>query len=143
MDCISWLQEAPDDVVYRALADACGAAGCAAESVDLLAHLADEGFLPDNQVRVSGTLAPRGARFPTTHVVWSLLCSALRTGRYQMLAAVARAFAVEAKLAATVAAAAGGKSPAAGDGDTRKLSTADIWNTQDWSKVRPVCPFFC
>ena len=70
--------------------------------------------------------------------------SALRTGRYQMLAAVARAFAVEAKLAATAAAAAGGgKSPAAGEGDTRKLSTADIWNTQDWSKVQPDCPFFC
>ena len=37
-------------MAYRALADACGAAGCPAEAVDLLTHLADEGFLPDNQV---------------------------------------------------------------------------------------------
>lgn len=88
-------QEVPDDVVYRSLADACGACGCPSEAIDLLTHMADEGFLPDNQ----------------------------------MLAAAARAFAVETKLATAMSNA--GRTPAT---QSRCLSAADIWNTQDWSK---------
>ena len=42
------LQAVPDDIVYRSLADACGACGCPSEAVALLVHLGDEGMLPDN-----------------------------------------------------------------------------------------------
>jgi len=50
LNCLGRLDECPDDLVYRSLADACAACGFSSEVVDLLVHMNDEGLLPDNMM---------------------------------------------------------------------------------------------
>jgi hypothetical protein len=50
LNCLGKLDECPDDLVYRSLADTCAACGFSSEVVDLLVHMNDEGLLPDNMM---------------------------------------------------------------------------------------------
>lgn len=50
LNCLGRLDECPDDLVYRSLADTCAACGFSSEVVDLLVHMSDEGLLPDNMM---------------------------------------------------------------------------------------------
>jgi len=47
LNCLTKLDEAPEDLVFRSLLEACGACGEAASAVDVLAMMQDEGLIPD------------------------------------------------------------------------------------------------
>eukprot|EP01038_Epipyxis_sp_PR26KG_P004270 gene4270-6049_t len=50
LHCLSKLDQTPDEIVYRALADACGACGESAGIIDLLIYMDEEGLQPDQQM---------------------------------------------------------------------------------------------
>jgi len=47
LNALSKLDDIPDDLVYRALIDACGTCGLSQEAIDLILHMYNEGMLPD------------------------------------------------------------------------------------------------